>query len=57
MNVEPALLLMTNSIPKYTSMTQKLLEFLFATMDAWDPERRTLTLRGVAAAMDVLVGK
>lgn len=57
MNAEPGLLLMINSIPKYASMTQKLLEFVFHTMDTWDPSRREVLVRGVVATMDVLVGK
>ncbi|KAK3255931.1 hypothetical protein CYMTET_34911, partial [Cymbomonas tetramitiformis] len=57
MNVEPALLLMVHSIPKYVEMTQSLLEFLFNIVDNWDPSRKAVLQRGVAATMDVLVGK
>lgn len=57
MNIEPALLLMVHSIPKYVDMTHSLLEFLFLCMEHYDPSRREMILRGVVASVDILVGK
>ena len=57
MNLEPAMLLMIHSLPKYASLTVKLLEFLFHTVDTFDPPRREQLARGVTAAVDVLVAK
>ena len=51
MNLEPAMLLMIHSLPKYASLTVKLLEFLFHTVDTFDPPRREQLARGVTAAM------
>ncbi|KAI5056128.1 hypothetical protein GOP47_0029649 [Adiantum capillus-veneris] len=57
MNVEPALLLMVYSIPKYTDITQSLLEFLFSCMEYYDPQRKDLILCGVTASVDILIEK
>ncbi|KAI3794873.1 hypothetical protein L1987_37513 [Smallanthus sonchifolius] len=54
MNIEPAILLMVNSMPKYLHMTQNLLEFLFLVVDHYDIERKDLILKGVLSALDVL---
>lgn len=51
MNLEPAMLLMIHSLPKYASLTVKLLEFLFHTVDTFDPPRREQLSRGVTTAM------
>ncbi|XP_052173944.1 uncharacterized protein LOC127789144 isoform X2 [Diospyros lotus] len=57
MNIEPAILLMVNSIPKYVDMTQTLLEFLYILMDNYDVGRSNLINHGVLSAFCVLVGK
>lgn len=57
MNIEPALLLMVYSIPKYMDITHSLLEFLFLCMEHYDPSRKDLIFRGVLASVDILVGK
>ncbi|KAI3798236.1 hypothetical protein L1987_33507 [Smallanthus sonchifolius] len=54
MNIEPAILLMVNSMPKYLHMTQNLLEFLFLVVDHYDIERKDLILKGVLSALDIL---
>ncbi|KAH7278133.1 hypothetical protein KP509_38G025700 [Ceratopteris richardii] len=57
MNIEPALLLMVNSIPKYVGLTHCLLEFLFLCMNHYDPGRKDLIWCGVTASIDILIEK
>lgn len=57
MNIEPAILLMVNSMPKYIHMTHNLLEFLFLLVDHYDIDRKELILMGVSSALDVLKRK
>ncbi|KAI3797836.1 hypothetical protein L1987_33100 [Smallanthus sonchifolius] len=57
MNIEPAILLMLNSMPKYLHMTQNLLEFLFLVVDHYDIDRKDLILKGVLSALDALKRK
>ncbi|KAG8372492.1 hypothetical protein BUALT_Bualt12G0071700 [Buddleja alternifolia] len=57
MNIEPAILLMVNSIPKYVDVTHSLLEFLFILLDNYDIERKEILLRGVSTAFCSLVRK
>lgn len=57
MNIEPAILLMVHSIPKYVDMTHSLLEFLFLLVENYDPGRRDLIQKGVTASIDILIGK
>ncbi|KAJ4950689.1 hypothetical protein NE237_027521 [Protea cynaroides] len=57
MNIEPAILLMVNSIPQYTDITCNLLEFLFLLMDNYDVERKDVIEQGVASAFGNLVKK
>ncbi|GKC40532.1 integrator complex subunit 3 [Tanacetum coccineum] len=57
MNIEPGILLMINSIPKYIEMTHNLLEFLFLLVDQYDIERKDLMVRGVTSSFDVLKRK
>ncbi|KAJ0745535.1 putative integrator complex subunit 3 [Helianthus annuus] len=57
MNIEPAILLMVNSVPKYIHMTHNLLEFLFLLVDHYDIDRKDLILKGVSSALDVLKRK
>ncbi|KAH7853766.1 hypothetical protein Vadar_006338 [Vaccinium darrowii] len=55
MNIEPAILLIVNSIPKYTDMTHTLLEFLLLLMDNYDVERKDIINHGVLSAFSMLV--
>ncbi|XP_057956234.1 uncharacterized protein LOC131149630 [Malania oleifera] len=57
MNIEPAMLLMVNSIPKYIDMTHTLLEFLFLLVDNYDVERKNVICQGVSSAFSALVKK
>ncbi|KAL8162596.1 hypothetical protein V2J09_014085 [Rumex salicifolius] len=57
MNIEPVMLLMLNSIPRYADMTQSLLEFLILLVDNYDVDRKSLILGGVSTAFNVLVQK
>lgn len=57
MNVEPAMLLMVNSIPRYTDMTNSLLEFLLLLIDNYDIERKSVIVKGVSSALSMLVRK
>ncbi|KAK9062713.1 hypothetical protein SSX86_019902 [Deinandra increscens subsp. villosa] len=57
MDIEPAVLLMVNSIPKYIHMTHNLLEFLFLVVDHYDIDRKDLILKGVSSALDALQRK
>ncbi|XP_077218042.1 embryo defective 2739 [Tasmannia lanceolata] len=57
MNIEPAILLMVHSIPKYMDMTHGLLEFLFLLLDNYDVDRKDLIVRGVSASFSVLLKK
>ncbi|KAJ0881922.1 putative integrator complex subunit 3 [Helianthus annuus] len=57
MNIEPAILLMVNSVPKYIHMTHNLLEFLFLLVDHYDIDRKDMILKGVSSALDVLKRK
>lgn len=57
MNIEPGILLMVHSIPKYADMTNSLLEFLFLSVENYDPIRRDIILKGFTASIDILVGK
>ncbi|KAH7836852.1 hypothetical protein Vadar_006422 [Vaccinium darrowii] len=55
MNIEPAILLIMNSIPKYIDMTHTLLEFLLLLMDNCDVERKDIINHGVLSAFSMLV--
>lgn len=57
MNIEPAMLLMVNSVPKYIDITHTLLEFLFLLADNYDVSRKEVIVRGVSTAFDLLVQK
>lgn len=57
MNIEPSILLMAYSIPKYIDVTHTLLDFLFLLVDNYDIERKDAILKGVSTAMNVLVRK
>ncbi|KAK4343246.1 hypothetical protein RND71_036340 [Anisodus tanguticus] len=57
MNIEPAILLMVNSIPKYMEVTHTLLEFLLIVVDNYDIERKDIIIKGVSRALSTLVKK
>ncbi|GAB4835268.1 hypothetical protein Ancab_000177 [Ancistrocladus abbreviatus] len=57
MNIEPAMLLMVNSIPRYVDMTHELLEFLILLVENYDVERKNIIFKGVSSALDILVRK
>nr|CAB3489261.1 unnamed protein product [Digitaria exilis] len=57
MNIEPAMLLMANSVPQYTDITNMLLEFLFLLIDNYDLTRKDAIARCVRSAFRVLVKK
>ncbi|CAI9114550.1 OLC1v1015297C1 [Oldenlandia corymbosa var. corymbosa] len=57
MNIEPAMLLMVRSIPKYIDVTCKLLEFLLIMVENYDVDRKDIILKGVSTALSSLVGK
>lgn len=56
-NIEPAILLIVNSIPKYIDITHSLLEFLFLLVDNHDVERKDIINHGVLSAFYMLVRK
>ena len=57
MNVEPAILLMINSLPEYAGLTQTLMEFLILLVRHYDEDRRDLVLRGVGKAFKAVLEK
>ncbi|GKV06370.1 hypothetical protein SLEP1_g18270 [Rubroshorea leprosula] len=57
MNIEPAMLLMVYSMPKYMKLTHSLLEFLLLLVDNYDLDRKSIIVRGVSSAFGTLVQK
>ncbi|PKU84356.1 integrator complex subunit 3 [Dendrobium catenatum] len=57
MNIEPAMLLMVNSVNQYIDITHTLLEFLFLLVDNYDVQRRELVFKGVSNSFSLLVRK
>jgi integrator complex subunit 3 len=57
MNVEPAMLLMVNSVPQYTEITSMLHECLFLLVENYDVRRKEAIADGVRRAFRVLVQK
>ncbi|PRQ49916.1 putative integrator complex subunit 3 [Rosa chinensis] len=57
MNIEPAMLLIVYSIPRYIDVTHTLLEFLFLLVDSYDVEHKDIIIRGVSSSLRVLVKK
>nr|XP_023905400.1 integrator complex subunit 3 homolog [Quercus suber]POF19709.1 integrator complex subunit 3 like [Quercus suber] len=57
MNIEPAMLLMVYSIPKYIDMIHTLLEFLFLLVDNYDVQHIDIIVKGVSSAFNVLLRK
>ncbi|GAV62096.1 DUF2356 domain-containing protein [Cephalotus follicularis] len=57
MNIEPAMLLMVCSIPRYIDMTHTLLEFLFLLVENYDVDHNDIIVKGVSSAFTILVQK
>ncbi|PWZ16264.1 Integrator complex subunit 3 [Zea mays] len=57
MNIEPAMLLMVNSVSQYADITNMLLEFLFLLIDNYDVQRKEVIAHCVRSAFGVLVKK
>ncbi|TVU26636.1 hypothetical protein EJB05_29190, partial [Eragrostis curvula] len=57
MNIEPAMLLMVNSVSQYTEITNMLLEFLFLLIENYDVRRNEAIAQCVRMAFGVLVKK
>ncbi|KAJ0976900.1 hypothetical protein J5N97_012374 [Dioscorea zingiberensis] len=57
MNIEPAILLIMNSLPKYVDITHTLLEFLFLLVDNYDANRREMIHLGVSTSFCLLLKK
>lgn len=57
MNIEPAILLMVHSIPKYPDMTATLLDFLATAIESFDEQRRDFARKGVHNSFSVCLGK
>ncbi|RAL54547.1 hypothetical protein DM860_001675 [Cuscuta australis] len=55
MRAEPAILLMANSIPKYSDITNALLEFLLILIDNYDAERKDVIVNGVLSVFHALL--
>ncbi|BAT93412.1 hypothetical protein VIGAN_07237100 [Vigna angularis var. angularis] len=48
---------MVHSIPKYVDITHALLEFLLHLVDSYDVERKSVLVKGVSSAFQLLVRK
>ncbi|KAI8526154.1 hypothetical protein RHMOL_Rhmol13G0287000 [Rhododendron molle] len=57
MNIEPAILVIVRSIPKYIDVAHTLLEFLFLLMENYDVGRKDIINHGVLSAFCMLVRK
>ncbi|GAB2218417.1 hypothetical protein Droror1_Dr00001640 [Drosera rotundifolia] len=55
MNIEPAILLLVNSIPRYMDITHNLLEFLLSLVENYDVERIGMIIKGVSSAFSILI--
>ncbi|CAN4099289.1 unnamed protein product [Withania somnifera] len=55
MNIEPAILLMVNSIPNFIGVTHTLLDFLLIVVNNYDVERKDIISKGVSTAFSTLV--
>ncbi|XP_062011146.1 uncharacterized protein LOC133727755 [Rosa rugosa] len=54
MNIEPAMLLMVSSVPRYIYVTHTLLEFLFLLVDNYDVNHHDIMVKGVLSSFSVL---
>lgn len=57
MNIEPGILLMVHSIPKYPIMTVSLVEFLVSITDSYYPEQKELLRQGIRTSLKTLLSK
>ncbi|CAM0874672.1 unnamed protein product [Alopecurus aequalis] len=57
MNIEPAMLLMVNSVSQYVDITNMLLEFLFLLIENYEVRRKEAIAQCVRCAFRVLVKK
>jgi integrator complex subunit 3 len=57
MNIEPGMLLMMNSLPKYAHVTGSLLEFLVLVIEKYDPSRQDQVRQGTQNAFKILRDK
>ena len=57
MNIEPGMLLMIHSIPKYASFTAQLLEFILYVMDIYYPPGCELIRKGVHNSLQIMLSK
>uniref|UniRef100_A0ACD5X3V1 Uncharacterized protein n=1 Tax=Avena sativa TaxID=4498 RepID=A0ACD5X3V1_AVESA len=57
MNIEPAMLLMVNSLSQYVDITNMLLEFLFLLIENYEVRRKEAIAQCVRSAFTVLVKK
>lgn len=57
MNIEPAMLLMVNSVSQYVDITNMLLEFLFLMVENYEVQRKEAIAQCVRCAFTVLVNK
>src|SRR4051812_19601355 len=55
--VEPAMLLMIHSIPKYAGLTATLMDFLIGAMEFYDLNRRDLIKQGVFNSLKIMLTK
>eukprot|EP00005_Dracoamoeba_jomungandri_P009610 CAMPEP_0174266922 /NCGR_PEP_ID=MMETSP0439-20130205/31905_1 /TAXON_ID=0 /ORGANISM="Stereomyxa ramosa, Strain Chinc5" /LENGTH=1204 /DNA_ID=CAMNT_0015354171 /DNA_START=38 /DNA_END=3652 /DNA_ORIENTATION=+ len=57
MNIEPAILLMMHSIPKYSKITSELIKFLVTAIDSYDEAHKDLIRHGIHNSLAVLLDK
>ncbi|KAM3307786.1 integrator complex subunit 3 [Capsicum chacoense] len=55
MSIEPAILLMVNSIPNHIEVTCTLLDFILIMVHNYDIERKEIVSKGVSTALSALV--
>ncbi|KMZ58327.1 hypothetical protein ZOSMA_78G00980 [Zostera marina] len=55
MSIEPAVLLMVHSLPKYSDLTNTLMEFLFLLVDNYDTNNKDMIAHGVSESFKMLV--
>lgn len=57
MNIEPGMLLMIHSIPKYAPFTAQLLEFIIFVMEMYYPAGCDLIVKGVRNSLQIMLSK
>jgi len=57
MNIEPGMLLMMHSIPKYAPFTAQLLEFILVIMDIYYPANCDIIRRGIHNSLHIMLTK